>query len=382
MSPIYLLIKPASGLCNMRCRYCFYADVSDNRAVSSYGIMSRNTLEALMRNLFSENASAYTFAFQGGEPTLAGLDFFRDVIKLVEQYNIHRVPVSYAMQTNGYVIDDEWAQFLGKHQFLVGLSLDGNKQTHDCYRLDANGKGTYNIVTHAARLLERHGVAYNILTVVHDATARQIGKIYSFYKKSGYRYQQYIPCLDPFGEERGQQGYSLTPERYEYFLKTLFDCWYNDQRRGEATYNRYFENLVGVLLDIPPENCGMRGICQRQLVVEADGGVYPCDFYVLDRYRLGNLTIDSLTEIEKQRDALGFISDSKQVNAVCSQCRWYALCRGGCRRDREQADGSLGLNYYCKAYQAFFAYSYERLCQIARNIREQQKGTQSLLPRL
>ncbi|MEG2087024.1 MAG: anaerobic sulfatase maturase [Angelakisella sp.] len=372
MPPGNLLIKPASGLCNMRCRYCFYADETQNRAVESFGIMTGDTLEKLVVAALTYFTGECTFAFQGGEPTLAGLPFFRTLIALVKEHNVRRLKVHYAIQTNGYVIDDEWAEFVGENNFLVGLSLDGTKELHDSLRPDAAGNGTYHRVLHAAQLLERHHVEYNLLTVVTAPLAKKIGSVYGFYKRSGFRYQQYIACLDPLGEQRGGHAYSLTPADYEYFLKTLFDRWYQDVRRGEFVYNRYFENLVGMLLGQPPESCGMAGFCSQQWVVEADGGVYPCDFYVLDEYKLGNLCTDSFPQLEQRRQELGFVEQSRVQAPECAQCRWYSLCRGGCRRDRDQMDGTLGLNYFCSAYRAFFQYAYPRLEEIARTV--QQNG--------
>ncbi|MEG0942013.1 MAG: anaerobic sulfatase maturase [Angelakisella sp.] len=366
MPPINLLIKPASGLCNLRCKYCFYADEMQNREVASFGIMSLETLENVLKETFAYATGDVTIAFQGGEPTLAGLDFFRRMVELTTLHNIKKRPVHFALQTNGIVVDDEWARFFADNRFLIGLSLDGIKDTHDLYRVDANDTGTYKTVMHTMQLFQKYKVAFNILTVITAQTASRIGKIYSFYKKSGLEYQQFIPCLDPFGEERGQRAYSLTPEKYEYFLKTQFDCWYNDIIRGHYTYNRYFENLVGMLLQRAPESCGMIGHCSKQLVIEADGSVYPCDFYVLDQYKLGNLNIDTFADIEQKRDALGFIDASKQVAEACQSCRWYPICRGGCRRDREQSDGTLGLNYYCSAYSAFFEYAISRLEKVAQ----------------
>lgn len=365
MPPINLLIKPASGLCNLRCKYCFYADEMKNREVASFGMMSNETLENVIKKTFDYATESVTFAFQGGEPTLAGLDFFRQMIILTKQYNMKKLPLNFALQTNGILLDDEWAEFFAENDFLIGLSLDGIKDTHDIYRVDAQGVGTYKSVMHSAQILQKHKVQYNILTVITSQTATRIGKIYGFYKKSGFDYQQYIPCLDPIGEEKGQYSYSLTPEKYEYFLKTQFDCWYNDIIRGNYTYNRYFQNLVGMLLCQAPESCGMIGFCSNQNVIEADGSVYPCDFYVLDQYRLGNLNYNSFEEIEHKREEIGFVQQSKTIDEKCKECKWYAICRGGCRRDRERPDGTLGLNYYCQAYSHFFEYAISRLEKIA-----------------
>lgn len=379
MPPISLLIKPASGNCNMRCRYCFYEDETDKRAVKSYGVMSHETMETLIWKTLSFADRECTFAFQGGEPTLAGLDFFHRFVELVERYNCRdgrqekepdsrrKVAVHYAIQTNGYGITDQWAAFFARWGFLVGLSLDGPKEINDRYRLDAAGEGSYKRIMRAAQLFDKYRVEYNILTVVTAQTAKNIGKIYGFFDKNHFVYQQYIPCLDPIGEERGRQEYSLTPECYERFLKDLFDLWYRDRVKGKFVYNRYFENLAAILKGYAPENCGMKGYCDRQLVVEADGSVYPCDFYALDEWKLGNLVTESFEELEEARRHLGFVELSMQVDERCKTCKWAFLCRGGCRRDREpMVDGRLSLNYFCEAYYGFFEYAVPRLRTLIR----------------
>ena len=374
--PIHLLIKPASGNCNLRCTYCFYADITEKRETPSYGRMSEETLEAVVRKALERAEGEVTFAFQGGEPTLSGLPFFRRFVELERTYNARGLALHNAIQTNGILLDEEWAAFLAENHFLVGLSLDGTSAVHDLHRLDARGEGTHKRVLQAARLLAAHKVDFNILTVVTAKVAREIRSIFAFYRRNGLLYQQYIPCLDPLGEARGGHPYSLTPALYERFLKDLFDLWFEDVTAGRFLYIRYFENLVGMLLGQPPEACGMMGICSQQYVVEADGGVYPCDFYVLDEYRLGSLTTDSFDELDARREALGFVALSQQVSDECRGCTWYALCRGGCRRDREplRADGTLSCNYFCSAYKGFFAYAYPRLAHLANAIARNSAG--------
>ena len=366
MPPISFLIKPASGCCNMRCKYCFYADEQDNREIRSYGMMSKETMHAIVDKGLAFAERECTFAFQGGEPTLIGIDFFRDLIEYVAaQPNPRKLKFHFAIQTNGYVIDDEWAQFLAENHFLVGVSLDGTKEIHDRYRLDAAGKGTYNRVMEAICLLKKYQVDYNILTVVTAATTRNSQKIYNFFKKNGMGYQQYIECLDPIGEMPGGHEYSLTPEKYEVFLKGIFDAWYLDRKNGPYVYNRYFENLMMLLNGQTPESCNMRGTCGRQWVIEADGSTYPCDFYALDEWLLGNITTDSFEQMEKRQEELGFVRWSRQIHEDCRSCQWYELCRGGCRRNREPVtENSSGKNYFCSAYQGFFEYAYPRLWEI------------------
>lgn len=366
MPALSLLIKPASGNCNMRCRYCFYADELDNREIRSYGKMSLDTMHTIVDKAMEYGDYECTIAFQGGEPTLAGLDFYRDLVAYVTAHeNPKKLKIHYALQTNGYLINEEWAEFLGKNHFLVGVSLDGLKEIHDRYRLDAAGKGTYQRVISAIRLLEKHQVEYNILTVVTAATARNGQKIYNYFKKNHFGYQQYIECLDPIGEEPGQHEYSLTPEKYGEFLKSMFDAWYLDMRSGTYVYNRYFENLMMIMAGQQPESCNMRGVCGKQWVFEADGSVYPCDFYALDQWCLGNINKNSFEEMDQKRDELGFIQWSMRRQEDCQKCRWFGLCRNGCRRNREPVTAEhTNRNYFCKSYQMFFEYAYPRLEEI------------------
>ncbi len=366
MPALSLLIKPASGNCNMRCRYCFYADELDNREIRSYGKMSVDTMHTIVDKAMEYGDYECTIAFQGGEPTLAGLDFYRDLVAYVTAHeNPKKLKIHYALQTNGYLINEEWAAFLGENHFLVGVSLDGLKEIHDRYRLDAAGKGTYQRVISAIRLLEKHQVEYNILTVVTAATARNGQKIYNYFKKNHFGYQQYIECLDPIGEEPGQHEYSLTPEKYGEFLKSMFDAWYLDMRSGTYVYNRYFENLMMIMAGQQPESCNMRGVCGKQWVFEADGSVYPCDFYALDQWRLGNIQENSFEEMDEKRDGLGFIQWSMRQQEDCQKCRWFGLCRNGCRRNRELVTAEhTNRNYFCKSYQMFFEYAYPRLEEI------------------
>lgn len=372
MPSLSLLIKPSSGGCNIRCKYCFYHDEQLNRETFSYGFMSEETLEILIKKALEYATIHCSFGFQGGEPTLRGLDFYRRVVELQKKYNVHHAEIANAIQTNGLLIDDEWAQFLHENRFLVGLSLDGIKDVHDQNRLDPEGKGTFNRVLQAAQKLTAHQVDFNLLTVVTNRTADAITKIYNFYRRSNLLYQQYIPCLDPLEEERGSSPYSLTPEKYAKFLKTLFDLWYRDVTAGRFIYIRYFENLLGMLMGRRPESCGMSGQCAIQNVVEADGSVYPCDFYCLDQWKLGNIRTDSFESMAKCEAAQRFLMEGTLGREQCRECEYAPICRGGCRRDREPL--GEGGNYFCEAYKGFFAYALPRLQGMARTIQRQTAG--------
>ncbi|WP_367568546.1 anaerobic sulfatase maturase, partial [Lacrimispora sp.] len=361
MKNLYLMIKPVSGICNMGCKYCFYADETNKRTISNYGFMSHETLKLVIEKALKKATCHCTIAFQGGEPTLAGLPFFRQAVEYSQRFNVNNCRISFSIQTNGLVIDKEWCKFFFEHNFLVGVSLDGPKSLHDKYRVDAQGKGTYSQVFRAAQMLQQHQVDVNILTVITADTCRNFRKIYGFFERSGFEYQQYIPCLDSLEEERGQQPWSLIPKHYEEYLKTAFDCWYQEAITGHKRYHRYFDNLLLMLDRQQPESCGMQGICGMQYVAEADGSLYPCDFYMLDNYKLGNLKYDTFDEVDKKREEIQFIKESIDLHEDCVICQWKPLCYGGCRRDRDYFEHGFGKNYYCEAYKGFFLYAYSRL---------------------
>ena len=228
MPYINLLIKPASSLCNMRCHYCFYADEAANREIPSMGVMSETTAELLVTRALAAAGmqGGVGFTFQGGEPTIAGKQFFRAFIEIVKRLNTGNVSVNYRIQTNGLAIDEEWVSFFAKNDFLVGISVDGDKTLHDEFRVDTAGKGTWTRIQKNIRLLQQMGVECNLLCVVTRRCAKSAVRCYHAMKKTGVQFLQFIPCLDPLGEERGRRKWSLTPKDYGEFLCALFDEWY------------------------------------------------------------------------------------------------------------------------------------------------------------
>lgn len=357
------LVKPASSLCNMRCRYCFYHDISDIREVKSMGIMSEDTAEVLIRSAFDavEPGGFIQFTFQGGEPTLAGLNFFQHFMDLEAQYLTKDITVGHAIQTNGLHLNEEWADFLKKHGFLVGISIDGNQTIHDTYRVDAAGKGTWDRVTGALALLDRYGVESNILCVVSSAVAKNPQKVYASLRKLGDHPMQFIPCLDPLEARRGSEKYSLKPETYGRFLCGLFDCWYRDWKAGNYISIRTFDDYLRILMRMSPSTCAASGACGSYLVVEGDGSLYPCDFYVLDQWNLGNIQNSSVEEALASSGSRQFLEESCSRPKECRSCRYALLCRGGCKRDWTKN----GSNYYCGSFQTFFAYALPRLQEMA-----------------
>lgn len=363
---VSMLIKPASDACDLRCSYCFYADLAEKGGCPSGKRMSEETLTAIVQKGMAAAEGACRFAFQGGEPTLAGLDFFRRAVALQRAFSREGLRVENAIQTNGCSIDAEWAAFLAQERFLVGLSLDGTRASHDAFRRDSRGEGTFRRVLAAHKLLREAGAEVNILTVVTPAVARQADRVWDFYREQGFDYLQFIPCMAPLGQPAaGPQA--LTQKQYGDFLCRIFDRWHSDLRQGRYVNVRYFENLLGLAAGRPPEECGLCGRCANQLVVESDGSVYPCDFYVLPQWKLGKIGEDDLSDL-LQSPRSGEFTAPLPLPPRCGGCRWRPLCGGGCRRERETA-GGLGEYRWCAATRRFLEYAWPRLQKLVPYVR-------------
>lgn len=366
MKNLSVLIKPASGKCNLRCHYCFYNDLMENRQVEDYGMMSIDTANNLIKKAIEFTKDGYClFAFQGGEPTLRGIDYFKEFIALVKKYNIYKTKVSYTIQTNGMVIDDEWSKFFYENNFLVGLSLDGYKDVNDINRVDKNNKGTYNKILKASKKFDKYKVKYNIVTVINKNNTKKIASIYKFYKKNNFQFLQFIPCLDPIKNNFDTKKYSLSIKDYEVFLNILFNYWYKDFKSNNIVNIRFFNNIISIILGYAPESCDMRGQCSIQNVIEADGSVYPCDFFVIDKYKIGNINKNSFEDISKSDIAKNFIKESEKINIKCSNCKWFNLCHGGCKRYKDSNDNYV----FCDALYNFYEKNYEKLLEVSKIIK-------------
>lgn len=372
MKHVSLLIKPASSLCNLRCRYCFYADVAANRDIPSFGFMTAATRDAVIRNAFAalDDGDEVTFAFQGGEPTLVGLGWFQDFVAEVRRQPA-RVTVHYALQTNGTRLDDAWAAFLDEHGFLVGLSLDLDRELHNRNRPDPGRRGTWDRVLAAREILDRHAVATNILCVLTEELAGRPAAVWSMLEELNIGFVQFIPCLpDLDAAERGP--WALTPASFASFYTAIFARWSADLAAGRYRSIGFFDNLFQLMLDGTVTSCGFTGQCTIQNVIEADGSAYPCDFYVLDPFRLGNLAEQPLPELWRHPHGAAFLRSRRRLPDRCGSCRFRQICRGGCKR----MDGVMYVNdegTFC-GYQAFLERNEAGIDAAARQVMALRTG--------
>jgi uncharacterized protein len=277
------------------------------------------------------------------------------------------VELAFAIQTNGMAIDREWARFLKDEGFLVGLSLDGPRLLHDRLRTGPDGGGSHSRVMETVRLLADAGTDFNILCVVDQATADNARKVYGFFRRHGLDWIQFIPRLDPLDAPPGR---ALTAEAWGSFLKTSFDLWYDDLRQGRQACVRHFENYLSLALGLAPDTCAMSGRCSPYFAVEADGSVFPCDFYELDEWLLGNIRDRGFAEMGRSETARRFIRRSEPLAPGCAECPVLPLCRGGCAREREPFTGGRpSPNRLCKGYRDFLSYAGSRIMALAQESR-------------
>ncbi|MBP1041448.1 SPASM domain-containing protein [Vagococcus sp. BWB3-3] len=365
MKQLSVLIKPASSLCNLRCQYCFYANISDLRDVRSFGRMTSAVMEKMIDQIFLdlEDGDQLSVAFQGGEPTLAGLAYFQAFVAHVKQQS-KNVTVRYAIQTNGTLINEAWCQFLAEEKFLVGLSLDGGAKFHNDYRVNPKGQGTFGDVMRTKTLFDRFEIDYNVLCVLTNQNARHPKQLFNFIISHQIDYMQFIPCLDDLDVEK-PSIYALTPERFASFYKQLFFLWEQEYRQGNYYSINLFDNIANLLGHGQVNACGLVGQCAIQYVIEGDGSVYPCDFYALDDLCLGNITESTLRELFSAKVVQRFLRTPRDMSGLCETCPYAKLCGGGCKR-MAQTIYKNSEGTYC-GYQDLLNTVAEPLFQISRN---------------
>lgn len=327
---ISMMIKPASASCNLRCRYCFYADISENRMTATNGIMSDATADLITAriNEVLQGEGIANISFQGGEPALAGLGYFRHFTETMNRYP--GIRTVYSLQTNGTLIDEEWADFFHENHFLIGISIDGYQTNMDRCRFDADGKSVYYRVLNTAELLKKKNVEFNILTVVTKKLAAHTKALMKFYNDHHFQYVQLIPCLPPLAVADDSEA--LSPKEYAQFFNTFFDEWIRNMEKGKLMRVNLFDNLFEMVHGRMPYQCGMLGRCTVQFVIESNGDTYPCDFWCLDEYLMGNLHDMSFEQLLQSDAAKTFMATDSCTKNPCQECPYLRMCNGGCRR--------------------------------------------------
>ena len=362
----HLLLKPTGAACNLACEYCFYLDKESLYPGSRFR-MTDEVLETTVRQLLaSQRAPEVGVNWQGGEPTLMGLDFFRRSIALVEKYRRPGQRVTYTLQTNGTRLDEAWCAFLEKHHFLVGLSMDGPAEMHDAHRVDKGGRGTFARVRRGWDLLRKHGVDTNILCTVHAANADHPEEVYRFFRDDlQARFIQFIPIVERRPGETSEpatadqspvSGRSVKPEQFGHFLVNVFDEWI---RRDVGTvFVQTFDSALASWCRVPANVCIFQETCGSSLVLEHNGDLYSCDHFVEPGHRLGNILEEPMAElVASSRQRRFGLDKPDRLPRCCQACDVLFACRGECPRNRfmKTPDGREdGLNYLCAGYRLFF----------------------------
>ncbi len=327
MRQMTALVKPASSLCNLKCSYCFYCDEAKNRSKSESGIMSIETAENLIGKVidFCGENSDITFMFQGGEPLMAGLGFFEIFVRTAEKLRTQGTIIRYSLQTNGTLITEEFCDFFKRNGFLIGVSVDGPEALHNSNRCNS-----FEAAMQGIEMLRNHGVDFNILSVITAKT--DAAELFEFYKANGFNQVQPIYRLDPLDGNADEN--SLTAKGLARFKKRFFNLWFKEVEQGNKFYVRDFDNLLSLITKGRAEQCGATGRCNAQLVVEADGTCYPCDFYCLDRFECPNINTASINDILVSDALKEFMAFDEEKNSLCPSCPVAAVCGGGCKRYR------------------------------------------------
>jgi len=369
---LHVIAKPIGPICNLRCAYCFYLEKESLYGEHESWRMSEETLEAYVRQYIEaqpEAAKEIDFAFQGGEPTLMGVDFFRRVVELQRQYAPPGVRIHNSLQTNGTLLDDAWCEFLKKHNFLVGVSIDGPADLHDKYRVDRKGQGTFDRVLQAIRCLEKHGVEFNTLACVNRHNGDHPLRVYRFLRDCGVTFMQFIPIVEPLagvpskvrpGNARPEElagKRSVRPGQFGRFLIGVFDEWVRSD--VGRVFVRDFDQALSAWVGAEASLCVYARECGRATAIEHNGDLYSCDHFVDHAHKLGNIHQTPIVELANSSQQEEFGRDkAATLPEVCRNCRVLFACNGACPKDRilRSPEGQPGLNYLCRGLKMFFTH--------------------------
>jgi uncharacterized protein len=376
MKEFALLLKPTGADCNLRCGYCFYLKKGSLYPKLSRHRMTERVLDRVVSSFMAVKQPGHSFAWQGGEPTLMGLDFFKRVVELQKRYGRGGVSVSNGLQTNGILIDDDWARHFAEYHFLLGVSLDGPAEFHNRYRQYVDGRGTHGDVLKGIEALKRHQVEFNILTLVSQANVKAPVDVYDYLVEQGFLYHQYIECVE-FDGQGGLLPFSVSAGEWGEFLCALFDRWFvSDTRRVSI---RLFDSILTRMVDGVANVCTLGADCRNYLVVEHNGDIYPCDFFVDPELRLGNILRDDWATFWSQDRFAAFGAAKARWNAQCEVCPYLSLCAGGCQKHRYALGRNpRALSALCEGWKLFYSHTLERFNQLAAGIRQERAQAEAL----
>ena len=371
MAPFTLLIKPSGSDCNLDCKYCFYknrpAGIGQGRQR-----MTDETLEKLTKDYLGLDNAAPAFAWQGGEPTLMGLDFYKKAVELQKKYQTPNQKIINTIQTNAILLDENWCKFLHDNNFLLGVSIDGPKELHDFYRLDHAGSGTFDKVTNTINLCKEYKVEFNALVLLNDKNVEHPDELFDFFTAQQIWYLQFIPCVETDPSTCRILDFSITPKQYGSFLCRLFDRW--RARNPIDVSIRDFDSILQYCLNGLHTVCTFARHCGDYIVIEHNGDVFCCDFFVDPKWRIGNIfetPIENLAAGEKKRN---FARTKENLCNKCFVCRHLNICRTGCLKHKFDFDGNKNSeSYFCESYKRFFDHSIPLFMQLAATISSARK---------
>lgn len=357
MRPFSLLIKPAGADCNLRCAYCFYLGRRELYPETSVHRMDEATLTRLVRGYLALPFPAHTFAFQGGEPLLMGEAFYRTLIRLQRRYARPGTQITNCVQTNGTLLTPSLAAFFAQEHFLLGVSVDGPEAVHNERRPDVAGHGSHAAVMRGLDCLRAAGAEFNLLTLVSQSNVHDPLGTYRYLRDTlGARYLQFIECVE-FGEDGALLPYAISPEAWADFIIAIFDEWYAHDVHTVSV--RLFDSVVAKLLTGNANSCSMGCDCREYFVVEHNGDVYPCDFFVRPELRLGNITTHDWDELWDEPRHTAFGARKAAMNAACDACPHRFFCQGDCPKNRTGHDASRDsrtLSFLCPAWKRIYAH--------------------------
>lgn len=369
-SSFHLIVKPIGPECNLGCDYCFYQEKKEflHQEKSRIKPMSFDLLETLMKQFVSSRPDdaessqgggrELHMTWQGGEPSLCGVDYFREIVAIQKRIVPPGIRIINGFQTNGVLIDEEWARFFKDNNFLVGLSLDGPERFHDPFRKDKGGAGSFLKVMHSLDILKRYGVDFNTITCVSSHNAGSAREIYHFLKNAGSTFLQFIPIVEPVDDKETISSRTVSPAGWGRFLSDIFDLWV--QKDIGRIFVNHFDSTLAGYLGITGGICVYNAHCGRALVAEHNGDIYSCDHFVNDEHRLGNITETSIARMAASDFQISFgRAKTDELPDTCHRCKYLPLCHGECPKNRivSPPKGRGKLNWLCRGFKDFYAHT-------------------------